>query len=92
MAKLDLLARAPSLSRRTLLIGGVALAAGGTLATPSRATTPKVSQACVGFSDTAARRTERRRLPAIPRAVVCLDVVGVIADNCSCRIWLPKTA
>ena len=82
----------PRLSRRMLLIGGVALTASGTLATASQAETPKVSQACVGFSDSPrdGRKCGNCRLFRSPSS--CLDVVGVISDNCSCKIWLPKTA
>jgi hypothetical protein len=91
MAKSELSA-GPQVSRRTLLIAGVALGAGGALATPSHAAIPKVSQASVAFS--ASPRDGRRcgdcRLFQAPSS--CLDVVGVISDNCSCRIWLPKTA
>ena len=82
----------PRLSRRTLLIGGVALSASGTLAATSQAATPKVSQACVGFSDSSrdGRKCGNCRLFRSPSS--CLDVAGVISDNCSCKIWLPKTA
>ena len=91
MAKSELSA-GPRLSRRTLLIGGVAFGAAGALATPSQAATPKVSQASVGFSDSPrdGRKCGDCRLFQAPSS--CLDVVGVIADNCSCKIWLPKTA
>jgi hypothetical protein len=91
MAKFEVSAR-PRFSRRAVVIGGVALGAGGTLATASQAATPKVSQACVGFSDS--RRDGHKcgncRLFRPPSS--CLDVAGVIADNCSCKIWLPKIA
>jgi hypothetical protein len=91
MAKIDL-AAARLLSRRTLLVGGVALGAGATLAATGQAATPKVSQACVGFSDSPrdGRKCGNCRLFRAPSS--CLDVAGVIADNCSCKIWLPKTA
>ena len=80
------------LSRRALLAGGVALGAGAALAATSQAATPKVSQACVGFSDSPrdGHKCGNCRLFRAPSA--CLDVAGVITDNCSCKIWLPKTA
>ncbi len=82
----------PRLSRRTLLIGGVALGASATFAAGSQAATPKVSQACVGFSESPRDGHECGdcRLFGAPSSF--LDVVGVISDNCSCKIWLPKTA
>ena len=91
MAKVERAAGLP-LSRRTLLAGGVALGAGATLAATSQAATPKVSQACVGFADAPrdGHKCGNCRLFRAPSS--CLDVAGVISDNCSCRIWLPKTA
>jgi hypothetical protein len=91
MAKFEVSA-GPRLSRRRLLIGGVAFGACGTLAAASQAATPKVSQACVGFSDSPrdGHKCGDCRLFRAPSS--CLDVVGVISDNCSCKIWLPKTA
>ena len=91
MAKLEIGA-GPRLSRRTLLFGGVALGAGVTFAAGSQAATPKVSQACVGFSDSPrdGHKCGDCRLFRAPSS--CLDVVGVITDNCSCKIWLPKIA
>jgi hypothetical protein len=91
MAKLEVSA-GPRLSRRTLLIGGVALGAGAALAATSQAATPKISQACVGFRDSPrdGHKCGNCRLFRAPSS--CLDVAGVISDNCSCRIWLPKTA
>lgn len=90
MAKLEIGA-GPRLSRRTLLIGGVALSASGTLAAAAQAATPKVSQACVGFSDspTNGHKCGNCRLFRSPSS--CLDVAGVISDSCSCKIWLPQT-
>ena len=69
MAKFEIGA-GPRLSRRTLLIGGVALSASGTLAAAAQAATPKVSQACVGFSDSPTQRPQMRQLPAVSLAVV----------------------
>ena len=91
MAKFELNA-GPRVSRRTLLICGAALGASGALATPSRAEIPKVSQASVGFSDSSrdGRKCGNCRLFRSPSS--CLDVAGVISDNCSCKIWLPKAA
>jgi hypothetical protein len=91
MAKFEV-STGPRLSRRTLLIGGIALGAGGTLAAASQAATPKVSQACVGFSDSPrdGHKCGNCRLFRPPSS--CLDVVGVITENCSCKIWLPKIA
>lgn len=78
--------RSPTLTRRVLLsaCGAVpALLAAGAVAAP-----PKVSQASVAFLD--APRGDKKcsncRLFRAPSA--CLDVVGPISDNCSCRIWL----
>jgi len=82
----------PLLSRRTLLAGGIALGAGATLAATTKAATPKVSQACVGFSDSPrdGHTCGKCRLFRPPSS--CLDVAGVISENCSCKIWLPKAA
>ncbi|MGO4871010.1 MAG: high potential iron sulfur protein [Roseiarcus sp.] len=82
-----------ALSRRTLLIAGVACGAAPLLAaTQASATPPKVSQACVGFEN--APRGDHRcgncRLFRAPSS--CLDVSGSITENCSCKIWLPKAA
>jgi hypothetical protein len=75
-----------------MLIGGVALGAGATFAAASQVATPKVSQACVGFSESPrdGHKCGDCRLFRAPSS--CLDVVGVISDNRSCKIWLPKTA
>ncbi|MGD0641830.1 MAG: high potential iron sulfur protein [Roseiarcus sp.] len=80
----------PRLSRRTLLIGGVALGAAPMLASTQAFATPKVSQACVRYSQspTGDHRCGNCRLFRAPSS--CLDVEGAITEDCSCRIWLPK--
>jgi hypothetical protein len=91
MAK-SVISAGPRLSRRSLLIGGVALGVGETLAGASQAAPPKVSQACVGFSDSPrdGHKCGNCRLFRSPSS--CLDVAGVITDGCSCKIWLPQSA
>jgi hypothetical protein len=70
----------------------MALGAGATLAATSRAATPKVSQACVSFSDSPRDGHKCGNCRLFRATSSCLDVAGVISDNCSYRIWLPKTA
>ena len=78
------------LSRRTLLIGGGALSVAPMLASRKALANAKVSQACVGYSDSPRgdHRCGNCRLYCAPST--CLDVAGVITEHCSCKIWLPK--
>ena len=80
------------LSRRTLLAAGVACAAPMLAATRAVAAPVKVSQDCVHFQNSprGAQHCGNCRLFRAPDS--CLDIAGTIGENCSCRIWLPKTA
>lgn len=91
MTGIDKLAR-DGLSRRTALVGAVACVAGPLLVATRAAATPKVSQDCVHFSKVASgeHRCGSCRLFQAPSD--CLVVQGPVSANCSCRIWLPKTA
>jgi secreted PhoX family phosphatase len=79
-----------NMSRRGLLAGGAALGLAPILATTSAQAGPKASKASVGFIETALNDHNCGACRMFRGPSSCLQVDGVIGNDCGCKIWAPK--
>jgi hypothetical protein len=78
------------MSRRGLLAVGAALGVAPILAATSAHAGPKASKASVGFIETALGDHNCGACRMFRGPSSCLQVDGVIGNDCGCKIWAPK--
>jgi hypothetical protein len=82
--------RTNMMSRRGLLAAGAALGVAPILAATSAHAGPKASKASVGFIETALGDHNCGACRMFRGPSSCLQVDGVIGNDCGCKIWVPK--
>jgi len=79
-----------ALTRRALLVSGAAVGAAPLLAATGATAGPKISQNVVGYSEVVRGGHNCGNCALFLPPSSCEQVAGLISENGTCKVWVPK--